>query len=164
MYILIMIWLAIVVVCLALLLRGGKKAFIDYTLFFIIGISVGIICNDFMNVSGFWYYVCEIAVFLLLELAYVFYTMRTETITVSALTKQKKLFGTSNVIKTKNNKIFTINNVFFIQRNAHELIKKICIGHRYKITVYRLLFTGYNILSATEVKSSVRKKTGKKSK
>ena len=99
---------------------------------------------------------CDLAGLILLELAYGFYTMHTETVTISAKAKQIKLFGTSNVIKAKNNKTFTINNDIFIQRHAKELNKKIRTGQKYKITTYRLLFSDRNILSAIETKKQRR--------
>lgn len=159
--ILIILGLAIIVITISLLLRGGKKHFIDFILLCVIGFAVDIICKDFLNISGIWYYMCEVMGFVLLELACAFYTMRTETITISAKAKQIRLFGTNNVIKTKNNKTFTIDNDIFIQWHAKELNKKIRVGYKYKIKAYRLLFTNCKILSATEIKTQKRKATKK---
>jgi aminoglycoside/choline kinase family phosphotransferase len=76
---------------------------------------------------------------------------------VSAKTKQINTFGSNNVIKTTNDKTFTINNDVFVQWYAKKLNKKIRIGHKYKITTYRLLFAGRNILSAKEIKTTKRR-------
>ena len=140
-------------IAIVLLLQSSRQKFLDFILFCFVGIAIDIICKDVFNISGFWYYMCDLAGLILLELAYGFYTMHTETVTISSKAKQIKLFGTSNVIKTKNNKTFTINNDIFIQRHAKELNKKIRTGQKYKITTYRLLFSDRNILSATEIKT-----------
>ena len=148
-------------IMIVLLLQSSRQKFTDFILFCLVGIAIDTFCKDFFNISGFWYYMCDLAGLILLELAYGFYTMHTETVTISAKAKQIKLFGTNNVVKTKNNKIFTINNDIFIQWHAKELNKKIHIGNKYKITTYRLLFMNRNILSATEIKTTKRKTTKK---
>ena len=143
-------------ITIILLLQSSRQKFLDFILFCFVGIAIDIICKDVFNISGFWYYMCDLAGLISLELAYVFYTMHTETTIISAKAKQIKLFGTSNVIKTKNNKTFTINNDIFIQWHAKKLNKQIHTGHKYKITTYRLLFSDRNILSATEIKKQRR--------
>lgn len=148
-------------IAIVLLLQSSRQKVIDFILCCLVGIAIDTICKDFFNISGFWYYVCDLLGLLLLELACIFYTMRTEIVTISAKAKQIKLFGTSNVIKTKNNKTFTINNDIFIQRHANELNKEIHTGNKYKITTYRLLFTNHNVLSATKIKTNKHKSTKK---
>ena len=96
-------------ITIVLLLQSSRQKFLDFILFCFVGIAIDIICKDVFNISGFWYYMCDLAGLILLELAYCFYTMHTETTIISAKAKQIKIFGTSNVIKTKNNKLIVID-------------------------------------------------------
>lgn len=69
------------------------------------------------------------------------------------------------VFKTDKGCVFENYNDVLIKSNAAELDRSIKVGRKYRITSYKInLFGDRNILFATEIKSSVRRKSGKKSK
>lgn len=69
------------------------------------------------------------------------------------------------VFKTDNGCVFANYNEVLIKSNAAELDRNIKVGRKYRITSYKInLFGDRNILFATEIKSSVRRKSEKKSK
>lgn len=107
-----------------------------------------------------------IATYLLFQLV----SIHTEYITVKSKQIQRtKLLGIKKyIIKTTNGQTFiNVNDDFMLKFNAKKLYQELKIGKTYKIKTYRfvLYFSyPYNILSATEIKTSVRKKSGNKSK
>ena len=84
-------------IAIVLLLQSSRQKFLDFILFCFVGIAIDIICKDVFNISGFWYYMCDLAGLILLELAYGFYTMHTETVTISAKAKQIKLLQSTTI-------------------------------------------------------------------
>ncbi|MFQ6703273.1 MAG: hypothetical protein ACLRFO_03690 [Alphaproteobacteria bacterium] len=107
-----------------------------------------------------------IATYLLFQLV----SIHTEYITIKSKQIQKtKLLGLKKyIIKTTNGQTFiNINDHFMLKFNAKKLHQELKIGKTYKIKTYRFVLDfsyPYNILSATEIKTSVRKKSGNKSK
>lgn len=119
--------------------------------------------------SGTLRIVVGAVIFLLVEFIFTQATIKQQTVTITDKAQQikKTIFGTRqiNIIKTQDNQIFEIKNDGWLQWYATQLVKKIVVGKTYKIKTYRTLGGRIlNVLSATPVKSSVRRKTGKKSK
>lgn len=140
------------------------KKITDFLLLALLIFITDIISTDILRLSSFWAFIFLFLALIIFEFFYFLFTQNTETITVSAKAKQIQRFSTINIIKATNNKQFAINNDMFIQWHAQKLNNQIRPGHTYKIKTYRLLFSQRNILSATEIKASIRKKSGKKSK
>ena len=153
------LWFVLLLMIISL--RTTETRFIDLILFMVLVVITDVIATDVLRLSVFFDWAFFFGAVVVFEFLYFLFTKQTEIVTVSAKAKQVNTFGTNNVIKTTNDKTFTINNDFFIQWYAKKLNKKIRIGHKYKITTYRLLFTGRNILSATEIKTVKRKVTKK---
>lgn len=94
-----------------------------------------------------------------------FFSKRTYTITIANKALLVKKLNSYSVIKTTDGQVFKNHNEFLFKKNAQELDKQLKVGHRYKITTYKTdLFSERNILFAREIKSPIRKKSGKKSK
>lgn len=93
------------------------------------------------------------------------FTKRTEIITVASKALLVKKIGKLKLIKSSDGRVFINNNDLLIKWNSKNLDRKLKEGHKYKITSY---WSGFGderiILYAHEIKSSVRKKSGKKSK
>lgn len=153
------LWFIILLMIISL--RTTKIRFIDVALLTVLVVITDVIATDVLRLSVFSDWAFFFGAVVVFEFFYFLFTKQTEIVTVSAKAKQINTFGSSNIIKTKNNKTFTINNDVFIQWYAKKLNKKIRIGHKYKITTYRLLFAGRNILSAKEIKTVKRKVTKK---
>ena len=93
------------------------------------------------------------------------FTKRTEIITVASKAILVKKFAKLKLIKSSDGRIFINNNDWLIKWNSKDLDRKLKEGHKYKITSYSYGFGDERIiLYAHEIKTSVRKKTGKKSK
>ena len=149
------LWFIILLMIISL--RTTKIRFIDFLLLTVLVVITDVIATDVLRLSVFSDLAFFFGAVVVFEFFYFLFTKQTEIVTVSAKAKQINTFGSSNVIKTTNDKTFTINNDVFIQWYAKKLNKKIRIGHKYKITTYRLLFAGRNILSAKEIKTQKRK-------
>lgn len=155
----LILWFIILLMIISL--RTTKIRFIDVALLTVLVVITDVIATDVLRLSVFSDWAFFFGAVVIFEFFYFLFTKQTEIVTVSAKAKQINTFGTNNVIKTTNNKTFTINNDVFIQWYAKKLNKKIRIGHKYKVTTYRLLFAGRNILSAKEIKTVKRKVTKK---
>ena len=93
------------------------------------------------------------------------FTKRTEIITVASKAILVKKIGKRKVIKSSDGRVFINNNDLLIKWNSKDLDRKLKEGHKYKITSYYSGFGGERtILYAHEIKSSLRKKMGKKAK
>lgn len=93
------------------------------------------------------------------------FTKRTEIITVASKAILVKKIGKLKLIKSSDGRVFINNNDWLIKWNSKDLDRKLKEGHKYKITSYSSGFGDERIiLYAHEIKTSVRKKTGKKSK
>lgn len=149
------LWFVLLLMIISL--RTPETRFIDLILFMVLVVITDIIATDVLQLSVFFDWAFFFGAVVVFEFLYFLFTKQTEIVTVSAKAKQVNTFGTNNVIKTTNDKTFTINNDVFIQWYAKKLNKKIRIGHKYKITTYRLLFAGRNILSAKEIKTTKRR-------
>ncbi len=107
-----------------------------------------------------------IATYLLFQLI----TIHTEYITIKSKQIQKtKLLGLKRyIIKTTNGQtLININDSFMLKFNAKKLYQELKIGKTYKIKTYRFILYfsyPYNILSATEIKTSKRNKKQQNSK
>ena len=133
------------------------------TFFLINSIPLGILT------SGPLRYIFGAAIFLLAEYIFTQTTIKQQTVIITDKAQQikKTIFGTRqiNIIKTQDNQIFEIKNDGWLQWHATQLANKIIIGKKYKIKTYRTLgYRTLNILSACPIKSSIRSKSGKKSK
>lgn len=132
--------------------------------FVLVGTAVDLIYNPTENKwIGFFIF---IVTYLLFQLV----SIHTEYITVKSKQIQKtKLLGIKQyIIKTTNGQTFiNINDHFMLKFNAKKLYQELKIGKTYKIKTYRfvLYFSyPYNILSATEIKTSKRNKKQQNSK
>ncbi len=93
------------------------------------------------------------------------FTKRTEIITVASKAILVKKIGKLKLIKSSNGRVFINNNDWLVKWNSKDLDRKLKEGHKYKIISYCSGFGDERIiLYAHEIKTSVRKKTGKKSK
>ncbi|MBQ4070303.1 MAG: hypothetical protein IJD52_02920 [Alphaproteobacteria bacterium] len=91
------------------------------------------------------------------------FTKRTEIITVANKAVLVKKFGKQKIVKTTDGRVFMNVNDWLIKMNSKEIDKKLKEGHTYRIVSYASDFGKERIiLYATEVKASVRKKSGKK--
>lgn len=138
--------------------------FLFFIGFVLVGVAVDLTYNptdnDWIGLFAF------IATYLLFQII----TIHTEYITIKSKQIQRtKLLGLKRYIikTTKGQTLININDFFILKFNAKKLHQELKIGKTYKIKTYRfgLNFSyPYNILSATEIKASIRKKSGKKSK
>ncbi len=141
---------------------------IDLCILFLTFFLIDSIPSEILT-SGTLRIVVGAVIFLLVEFIFTQATIKQQTVTITDKAQQikKTIFGTRqiNIIKTQDNQIFEIKNDGWLQWYATQLVKKIVVGKTYKIKTYRTLGCRIlNVLSATPVKSSVRRKTGKKSK
>ena len=98
---------------------------------------------------------------------YVFFTKRTDTVVIANKALYVKRYSQYYVYKTTDDHVFINRNDFVVKNNASELDASLKIGHKYRITTYRMIFifsADRNILFAHEIKSHGRKKVVKKSK
>lgn len=108
-----------------------------------------------------FYFLVFVAIYIWIAL----FTKRTEIITVATKALLIKKIGKLKIIKTSDGRIFINNNDLLIKWNSKNLDRKLKEGHKYKITSYWSAFGSERIiLYAHEIKTSVRKKSGKKSK
>ncbi|MDW2975297.1 MAG: hypothetical protein R8M70_04625 [Alphaproteobacteria bacterium] len=138
--------------------------FLFFIGFVLVGVAVDLTYNPTDN--NWIGLLAFIATYLLFQLI----TIHTEYITIKSKQIQRtKLLGLKRyIIKTTNGQtLININDFFMLKFNAKKLHQELKIGKTYKIKTYRfgLNFSyPYNILSATEIKASIRKKSGNKSK
>ena len=92
------------------------------------------------------------------------FTKRVETIVIASKAILVNRFGKKNIIKATNGADFVNDNDLLIKWNSKKLDEKLKEGHTYKITSYCSFGGERIVLYADEIKSPVRKKTGKKSK
>ncbi|MBQ8255405.1 MAG: hypothetical protein IJY99_00365 [Alphaproteobacteria bacterium] len=96
------------------------------------------------------------------------------TIETQRITIQKLKFGADNskaqyMIYTKDGQVIRNSNLLFFGKfKSDEIFAKLKVGKSYMVKTcgIRVPFLGWykNVITITEIKSSVRKKTGKKSK
>lgn len=107
-------------------------------------------------------------VFVFAECALQLLSVRTERVVIKSkrIQKVKPFNFRQNLVKTADGRVFrNVNDELMLKFGAKKLQRELKPGKEYEIKSYRLCWLNiYNILSATEVKSSNRKKVVKKSK
>ena len=119
----------------------------------LLGVSIALEC--------LFYFLVIVAVYIWIAV----FTKRTEIITVASKAILVKKIGKLKLIKSSDGRVFINNNDWLVKWNSKDLDRSLKEGHKYKIISYCSGFGDERIiLYAHEIKSSVRKKTGKKSK
>ncbi len=131
---------------------------------FLLFVFIAIALETAYNPSGnVW---VGLLLFMMLDVVIQFFSIRTEVITVkSKRVKKSGFFKVSQyIIKTTDGReFFNINDDCFLKFNAKKLQSQIKVGKTYQVKTYKIaLGNKCNILSVCEVKSSVRRKSGKK--
>ncbi|MDW2959021.1 MAG: hypothetical protein R8M37_04445 [Alphaproteobacteria bacterium] len=120
---------------------------------------------DSLGFSRLLKYIFLLLVGIMLYIWIAVFTKRTEIITVASKAILVKKIGKWKLIKSSDGRIFINNNDWLVKRNSRDLDKILQEGHTYKIVSYSYGFGLERvILYAHEIKTPIRKKTGKKSK
>lgn len=120
---------------------------------------------DSLGFSRLLKYIFLLLVGIMLYIWIAVFTKRTEIITVASKAILVKKIGKLKLIKSSDGRVFINNNDWLVKWNSKDLDRSLKEGHKYKITSY---YSGLGndriILYAHEIKTPIRKKTGKKSK
>ena len=104
-------------------------------------------------------------VFFCLDWLFSVFSRRTDVVVIQSKGLLVKRFGQYTVVKSSDGRIFANRSDWPIKVETKKLDAVLKVGCKYKIVSYKqICHSDRNILFATEIKSSVRKKSGKKSK
>lgn len=128
--------------------------FLSFVCFVLVVAAVDMVYNPSDNIwLGF-------VVFVVMESVVQLFSVRKEYITVKSKGVRKvKPFGLKvRFVKASDGRVYANDDDHFMLKfNAKKLQSEIKVGKRYEIKSYKVMFgKGYNILSATEVKSVKR--------
>lgn len=132
--------------------------------YFILFVTIGVALDFTYNPSdNNW---IHLLLFCTLIILFRLLSVRTEIITVKSKgTKKRGIFKVKqNIIRTTDGRVLlNVGDDFLLKFYPKKLQLKIKVGKTYKMKTYKFWFSNeYNVLSAQEVKPSIRRKSRKK--